>query len=363
MKDLEKSQPFTVTVNKTSIGVLTMLVAENEVSAKDNISCKGNILLANYIYGKGHTYRMHYTIVAADGTTESYEEEDGILPTLFLSPGNENYISLVPYHPDKELEISIPVFDRANTELPKGNKPFTGDFTGTYGQFSIFYDVDSWSDTKPDKMLAIEFKDGIIRKKHNVKIPLPRNNKICINNGIQLLARDGNNWIHRHIDEKGNVVKQRTILSKHRNFQQVISLSLDEDSWLLAQDAGRNIVIEKIAPEGEVTTIKLWPLGDTIYNTWQPERIAANRYVIRFNTEFGNGWFTVEEGKLLELFYGKGVKGYKNLLTEEVIEMSDDPLILSGISKTLENAYAVVCYTKPKQGKENTLLVLNRQLS
>ena len=34
MKDLEKSQPFTVTVNQPSIGVLTTLVAENEVSEK-----------------------------------------------------------------------------------------------------------------------------------------------------------------------------------------------------------------------------------------------------------------------------------------------------------------------------------------
>ena len=63
-------------------------------------------------------------------------------------------------------EISIPVFNRENTALPKGSKPVTRYFIGTTHNYSIFYDVDIWSDTKPDKLFAFEFKNEAIKKKH-----------------------------------------------------------------------------------------------------------------------------------------------------------------------------------------------------
>ena len=119
-----------------------------------------------------------------------------------------------------------------------------------------------------------------------------------------------------------------------------------------------------VAPNGRCTSRKLFTLEDELFNTWPPVEIAAGTYAVRFNTEFGNGWFTVKDGELLELFYSKGVEGYRNLLTGEVWEMNENDLIISGLVKTAENAYAVVCYPRTADDVTNKrLVVLNRQLS
>lgn len=362
MKNIDKTNPFKSTIKKTDFGTLTTLVTDVGISAKENISFGEKTLLANYIYDQDGNYKLMYTIIDTDGNTESFVEDDGILPTLFLSPNQENYVSVVPYHPDKELEISIPVFNRENTELPKGNRPFVGDFIGTSNQFSVFYDVDIWSDTKPDKLLAIEFKNKAIKKKHNIKIALPRENKVFIeNNEIHLLAKDGDVWLHRQIDELGNLKRERTMKTNQEYFRQIVKLSFEENSYILCEDGGK-ISIEVISSDGNCRTADLIDIGDEFYNTWQPVKIAENTFVTRFNDEFGNGWFTTKNDQLSEIFYGKGEKGYRNLVTNEVIEMDDD-LIISGINKTTENAYAVVFYPVTEENEDNKkLIVLNRKM-
>ena len=363
MKNIDKINPFKSTIKKTEFGTLTKLVTAVGVSENGSISFGEKTLLANYVYKKGETYNLVYTIVDTDGNTESFIEDDGILPTLFLSPSQESYVSVVPYHPDKELEISIPVFNRENTELPKGNRPFVGDFIGTSNQFSILYYADIWTDTKPDKMLAIEFKNGTIKKKHNVKIALPRDNKVFIeNNKIHLLAKDGEVWLHRQIDELGNVKKERKIKPNKEYFLQILSLSYTQNSYILCEDEGK-ISIEVISSDGNCKTTNLADIGDEFYNTWQPEKIAQDTFVTRFNGEFGNGWFTTKNEQLLEIFYDKGGRGYKNLLTNEIFEIGNNNLVISSLNKTKENCYAVVFYPSTDEGTDNKeLIILNREI-
>lgn len=363
MKNIDKVNPFKAKVQNTDFGTLTTLIAEIEVSAKDSISFDGKTLMTNYVYKENQTYDLVYTVIETNGNTESFAEDDGILPTLFLSPNGENYVSVVPYHPDKELEISLSVFNRENIELPKGNRPFVGKFIGTSNQFSIFYDVDIWSDTKPDKILAIEFKNEIIKKKHNIKVPLPRNNKVFIeNNEIHLLSKNGNDWLHRQIDEKGNEIKQRNLETNQKFFRQILNLSFNKNSYLLAQEKGK-IIIEKIDENGKSSSIELIDITDPFFNTWQPIKISENTSVTRFNGEFGNGWFTTKNDQLLEIFYSKDQKGYKNLLTNEVIEIDRENLVISSINKTNENSYAVVFYPMTdRQNKNKEIIILNRKI-
>lgn len=363
MKNIDRINPFKTTTKKTDFGTLTTLVTETGVSEHESISLGEKSLLANYVYKNDGTYNLVYSIIDTDGNTENFVEDDGILPTLFLSPNQENYVSVVPYNPDKELEISITVFNRENIELPKGNRPFTGKFIGVSNQFSIFYDVDIWSNTKPDKLLAIEFRNGAIKKKHNIKVAIPRNNKIFIhNNQIHLLAKEENGWLHRQIDELGNEIKQRKIDSKQKHFREILSLSFEQNSYLLAQNNGE-IIIEKIAIDGKAGPIELIDITDPFFNTWQPVRIAEDTFVTRFNGEFGNGWFTTKYDQLLEIFYSKGVKGYKDLLTSEVLQMGNDNLVISSINKTTDNSYAVVFYPMTdRQTKNKELIILNRKI-
>lgn len=364
MKNLDKVDPFRSTVVKTDFGTITTLVAEIGVSEKDSICYDGKTLLAAIVYTGDGSYDMTYTVIDREGNHQSYKDDDGINPTLFLSPDNEAYVSVTPYHPGKDFEISIPVFNRENTELPKGNRQFLGYFIGTVKQFSILFDVDIWSDTKPDKLLAVEFKNGAIKKKHNSKIPLPRDNKIFIAGGeIHLLASDGEDWRHRQIDETGKTVRERHIKPISKYFDQILNLSFENDSYVLCCDDGK-ITVGIISADGKCENRELVDIADPFYNTWRPEKIAEDTCVTRFNGEFGNGWFTIKNDRLLELFYSKGVKGYKNLLTNEVLQMDNENLCIGGLNKTVENSYAVVFYPMTDRDVKNKeLIILNRTLS
>ncbi|MGK6341456.1 hypothetical protein ACMGDK_04405 [Chryseobacterium sp. DT-3] len=363
MKNPDKANPYQSIIKKTEFGTLTTLSVVSGVSCHGNISCGDKTLLANYVYHKNGTYKLVYTLIDPEGNDESFEEEDGILPTLFLSPDQKNFVSLVPYHPDKEAEISIPVFNRAAIEQPKGNRPFTGKFVGTTHQFSIFYDVDIWSETKPDKMLSIEFSNDTLKKKHNIKIDFPRNNKIFMDNGeIHLLANDKNGWLHRQIDESGNVKRERLIYSGKEWFWEILHLSFDENSYLLCEEEGK-ISVEVISPDLQCTTTELADLENEFFNTWQPVKIAEHTFVTHFNGEFGNGWLTIKNDTLLELFYNKDEKGYKNIMTHHILPMEKENLIISGINKTAENSYAVVFYPMTDdESKNKELLILNRRI-
>ncbi|MCZ4244844.1 hypothetical protein [Pedobacter punctiformis] len=363
MKNVDKAKLFESSTIKTDFGILTTLVADTGISAKESISFANKSLLANYVYNKNETYNLVYTIIDNDGKEESFVEDSGILPTLFFSSDNKAYVSIIPPYTNKELEISIPIFNRENIDVPKGDKPFTGSFIGSTEKHSVFYNVDIWSDTKPDQLLAIEFKNGMIKKKYNLKVSLPRNNKVFISNHeIHLLAKDGNAWLHRQIDEKGNEIRHRKINNRQKFYRQILSLSFEKDSYLLTQEKGV-IIIEKIDINGKCEKIKLIDIKDPFFNTWQPVKLADDTYITRFNGEFGNGWFTTKKDTLLEIFFSKGVKGYKNLLTNEILEMEDDKLVISGINKTTENAYAIVFYPMADRGiKNNKLIVLNREI-
>ncbi|QQT25617.1 hypothetical protein [Sphingobacterium spiritivorum] len=363
MKNIEQINPFQISVEQTAFGILTRLDADIEIAAKGSIPFGAKTLLTNYVYKENGTYNLIYTIIDADGAAESFIEYDGILPTLFLAPNAENYVSIQPYDPDRDYEISIPVFNREKTEQPKGNRPFVGGFIGISNQYSIFYDVDIWSETKPDKLLAIEFKNDVIKKKHNIKVPLPRNNNIFIeNNEIHILAKDGAKWLHRQIDEKGNVIRERKLETNQKFFRQILNLSFDKKSHLLAQKKGK-IILEKIDENGKSSTVELIDISDPFFNTWQPVKISENTFVTRFNGEFGNGWFTTKDDLLLEIFYSKGEKGYKNLLTNEVLKMDHDNLVISDLNKTHDQGYAIIFYPMTDRNTKNkTLLILNREV-
>lgn len=213
-------------------------------------------------------------------------------------------------------------------------------------------------------MLVLEFKEEVLKKKNNVKIPLPAKNKMhIINHEIHLLARDNGQWVHRQVDAKGNEIKARTISTSQAWFREILQLSFSGSSYLLT-NTGSQLEILTLDTDGNVTKELLYDLGDELYNTWRPAQVGDNTCVVRFNTGEGNGWLVFRNGQLLELFYSKGQQGYKNLLTGEIIEMPVDNLILSGLNKTRENAYAVMFYPRTDKSEKNKrLIILNRELS
>ena len=80
-----------------------------------------------------------------------------------------------------------------------------------------------------------------IKKKHNIKVPLPRNNKVFIeNNEIHLLSTYGNVWLHRQIDELGNLKRERKIKPSQDYFWQILSVSFTKNSYILCEENGKN---------------------------------------------------------------------------------------------------------------------------
>jgi hypothetical protein len=364
MEELKTFDRLDVKIDRTDCGIITRLIADAGITDHGNIEWNGKTVLANYFYKKDGTYELVYSIIDLDGKVKgNYLENNGILPTLFKSPGNELYVSVIPYDPDKELEISIPLLNRALIQESKRNRPFSGKYIGNINQSSIFHDVDIFSDKKQDKLLNIEFKNGTIKKKHNIKIDFPKDNKIFTgNNEIHLLANDKSIYIHRQIDEFGKEIKKREIKFDNLWCREILSLTFDGNSRLISSDGGKIILFE-VDGNGKYKSKKLLDIEDEIYNTWKPIEIGNNTFVIQFNTEFGNGWFVINGNELAEFYYGKGKKGYKNLLTGKVIDMGNNNLIISGINKTESNNYAVIFYDNVKSEKPNKeIIILNKRI-
>ncbi|PIE84058.1 MAG: hypothetical protein CSA07_04175 [Bacteroidia bacterium] len=364
MEELRKVSPFKVSQEETPHGLLTRLEAEFGVSHREAIPFDGKSLLASQVYHDNGLYDVVYSVVDTDGGVENFAEENGATPTLFLSPSGKAFVSIDPLDPDKNLEISIPLFGRSAIEMPKGERPSAGKFAGVYGNFAVLHDdfSNSWDDGKPDKIQLIEFKDEKIKKKHNKKIPLPKNSCLRISpEGMHLLARKGDGWLHRLIDAKASVVREREIAAGPEHFWHMLSASFEGASHILCESDGR-VSIAEVQPDGSTKSIPLLDIGDEFYNVWPPVEIAKDTHVLRFTTEFSNGWLTVRGTQLVEFFYGKGVKGFKNLLTGELLEMGCERLVISGIARTQESSYALILYPMPEPGaKSQELLVLNRR--
>ena len=366
MDELQPCTPFGQSVKQTPMGTITTLTAAIGVSHSDTISHQGQCLLAANVYTADGIYDKIYTLADTNGNTQSYAESEGILPIFFHSPTGETYVSVTGYHPGKEQEISIPVFNREGVGQPKPGRPFVGSYAGLCAPYALLHDVDNWSGAKPDKLLAIEFKDGYIKKKHSRKIPLPRNNRIVVSNcEIHLLARSEQGWLHRQIDGMGNELRSRLIQPNKPYYWQALQLSFDTDSYILSVDgeslSALSIVV--VGPSGDCTSHPLIDVGDDLYNTWPPVKIAEDTHVIRFNTEFGNGWFTVRRHELLEFFYSKDTPGYRNLLTGGVWAIGENAPVISGLVKTADRAYAIVCCPHTADTVKNKrLIVLNRQI-
>ena len=364
MHNLQTQSIFQIdTVQLDESTRLSTFSKNTALSVQDQSQADQGTLVALYDYAADGTYQLVYCVIDKLGSLHTFVEDDGVLPTLFLSPKQQNFVSIVPYHPDKEMEISIPIFQREQVALPKANRPFLGDFIGTTAQHAIFFHSDIWSDSKPDKMLVMDFKNGAVNKKKNVKIELPRQNKISVENDqIHLLASAGKNWHHRQIDVVGNIIQQRLIAPSQKHFMQILTLSFTQDSYILCRDKTQ-FFLEKISPENVSQRIDLLEFKDQIYNTWQAVKVAEQTYVIQFNTEFGNGWITIQHEQIVELFYSKGVRGYKNLLNDQVLTIEHDHIIISGINQTTDEAYAVVMYPQTeKPGEAQNFWLINRQL-
>jgi hypothetical protein len=364
MEELERYEGLAADMRKLGDSWLTTLKTGIGFSGGKSIDHEGQTLLATKVYKENESYDVIYALIGVKGEAEGFfHEREGIMPTLFKSPQGVPFASVQPYHPDKDLEISLPLFGREQFETPKPGRPFLGDYVGVAGAFAVFHDEDIWSDKKPDKLLLIEFSGGKIKKKHNVKLDPPRGNKAFADGeGIHLIARDEekNVFVHRLLDEKGKEKKVRRIASGEHWFRQAWSLSFEKDSLLITSEEGR-IRLLTITPAGEVRARDLCDVGFEISHMYQAVRLSEDCFAALFNGESGNGWFIVEGGELKEAFVGTDEPGFRELRSGAFLDFGRNDLMLDSINRT-DGGYAIVLEPTTKAEDRSVLFVLNRAI-
>jgi hypothetical protein len=366
MKELKANNQIVETETKqTGFGVVTYIRTKHNIDHNGHqINIGVESIIAVKVYEQNQTYKLIYLIIDSNGIVNNIlHETEGILPTLFKSPKNEVWLSLMPYHPDKDMEISIPFFNRTPVELPKPNRPFAGIFFGTNENSAFFISCDSFSPGKADKLLRIEFKDSTIKKKHNLKIELPSNNSaIVIDNQIHLLSHVEAMLVHRLIDETGKILQHREIPYGDYNCTEIISLSFSESSAILATKDD-SLYLITILPNGGISEKVLLQIGSDLYSLWSGIELSENTMLYRFTHENGNGWFVIRNNEIIECFMNNTDQAYTNPLNKQVIDFEFKDLILSGSNKTKENAYALTFYPRTENRKPNkTIIVLNRNV-
>jgi hypothetical protein len=352
-----------------TLGLLTVLTTLDGFDIKDAIYCQEKLVISAYFYHKNEmSYNVIYIVIDLDKKSiHYYHELDGILPQFFVSPTGKNYVSITVYHPDKDLDIILPLFDRENLTYPKPKRPIVGNFMGICHNFSIFHNVDIFSDTKPDKLIAVEFKNDDIKKTYTNKIPFPKDNTLFIdslNNQIHLIAYVDNVWLHRQIDEMGRELQSRNInIGKRFSLICVLNLSFIYTSNILGIDEKGKFYLISVSPEEKIEQNLLFDIERQIYSIWEPVKIAAETFVIRFTNEIGNGWITIQNNQVIEAFSQETVGCYINLHTKEVFKLSTKKLIISDIVKIKDHNYTVVFYGEEERHANNKeLIILNRNI-
>ncbi|MEC4113868.1 hypothetical protein [Myroides pelagicus] len=350
---------------QTSFGLITTIEVPTALSAKGSCWTKEGLLLANYVYDEDKAnYLLNYTIVGNNGELKDIEEDKGVLPTLFLSPNQVNFVSLVTLD-DEEQTLSFPILDKEQ-RLFKGSKSFNGRFVGTTEESSIFYDVDIWDDNKADVMFVLRFEEDSLIEEQKIAIPFPKGNKISISAGhINLITEVEDGWLHREIDEEGVELRSRILDFEFPFVHEALSLSFDSKSYLLCEENGVIGIVE-IEVNGECSYGELLTIGDEFFGTWHPQVINENTTATQFTTEFGNGWLVIRNDELVEIFYNKNKRGYKNLLNEEILSIDNNDLVVSGISVVggQKDTFGVVFYPrKPRKEMYNKVFVLQRSVN
>ncbi|MDR0229555.1 MAG: hypothetical protein LBI72_10925 [Flavobacteriaceae bacterium] len=341
---------------QTSFGLITTLEVPGALNFKSSCWNAEGLLLAYYLADEQQIDNKNsiiYSLVTKDGTITKVNSTIGTLPILFSNSKGESFVY---YTQEQSLEGQA-VVEAVKTKEPKEGKvttldSFQGHFVGCTESSSIFYHVDIWQENQKDIITILAFDKENNIKQNQYTIPLPKANKVFVANGeIHLITEMEEGWLHRQINEAGEELKRRILDFDFPFVHEALSLSFDETSYLLCEENGEIGIVE-IEANGDCLYTDLFNIGDEFFGTWHPQVNGEGKVAVQFTTEFGNGWLTIEKDELLELFYNKNKKGYKNLLTKETLEIDTNDLVLGAINKVDANAFSFVFY--PRTSRKET---------
>lgn len=351
---------------KTSFGLLSTIEVPFAIQAMGSCWAKKGLLVANYVFTDSEdpeSFELVYTLVDEEGNKREIVESEGVLPTLFLNPLAANYVAVVG---DKEETASrqiLPIFKRNTVEQFSFDKNIAGRFVGCTKASTIFYEVDIWKESQQDIMTCVTFNEYAITGGKQISIPMPKGNKVCVqNNEIHLITEVESGWLHRQINESGQEIRNRVLDFDFPFVHEALSLSFDKKSYLLCEENGEIGLVE-IDEEGNCLYGELYNLEDEFFGTWHPQHLNEETSAIQFTTEYGNGWVVIRNDNLVELVYNKNKGGYKNLLSQEVLNLETNDLAVSSISPISDTKIGIVFHPrKARKEKYQKVYVLQHEV-
>ncbi|WP_410771562.1 hypothetical protein [Fontibacillus sp. BL9] len=323
----------------------------------------GSTVHAVYVYDSNQNYEVAYIELDMDGTIRhALAETEGVLPSLFLSPDGVPFVCI--QDPMKTgSDIVLPVLDRSGVDQPKPIRNMVGEYVGNVGESSVFHNRDIFNPKKEDKLEILKFADGTFKKRETVKIPLPQCEHVVIDEDHERMYAfsyaDGNLLI-RKMDIDGNIGQQSTV---HLDCDLFSVVSVSQGPWVQLIAVTDNCLSRvTIEPAGKVQSAPLAELESPLYSLWAPKRLGEERYVFRFTHEYGNGWATLDKGKLKSCFVNSGNNVYSDSISGESIVCEKESPILSGMAALDADSYCVELYTQPSnRTKPTDLFILQKK--
>lgn len=331
-------------------------------SYKQSIATGDHLLLVFYAYKKNGTYDVIYAEMSTEGNiTKVFQEQEGILPTLFYAPGGAVWAVLSPHHPDKELEIFLPVYGRSGVTPLKPGKPFPGDFAGVIHDKVICWNEDVFSDKKPDKVQLLHFEQGAVKKKSDFKVEMPKGNKPFVaHEKIHLFSWEDEGLLFRVMDIDGRILSKRSIAFYPEHFQ-VLSVAPDGAVSLFYTDAGGVLGICDVSADGAVAATPLLTTGLDIFSTWRAVWLDSDTFLITFTHEDGNGWAVIRGKAVAECFVQDKEAGiYKDTVSGKIVYLHDQPLVLWDAVKQAEGRYMLSFYPAMDDDDGKEIILLQR---
>lgn len=351
---------------KTSFGLLSTIEVPFAIQAMGSCWAKKGLLVANYVFTDSEDpklFELVYTLVDEEGNKREIVESEGVLPTLFLNPLAANYVAVVGDKTETESRQILPIFKRHTVEQFSFDKNIAGRFVGCTKASTIFYEVDIWKERQQDIMTCLTFNEYAITGGKQISIPMPKGNKVCVqNNEIHLITEVESGWLHRQINESGQEIRSRVLDFDFPFVHEALSLSFDKKSYLLCEENGEIGLVE-IDEEGNCLYGELYNLEDEFFGTWHPQHLNEETSAIQFTTEHGNGWLVIHNDNLVELVYNKNKGGYKNLLSQEVLNLETNDLAVSSISPISDTKIGIVFHPrKSRKEKYQKVYVLQHEV-
>jgi hypothetical protein len=342
--------------------ILTYLDIEQRLSHLYQIDHEGESLAAFKFHDKKDSFKTIYLLAGTNGKIyETYHEKNGDLSCFFKSPSGRLFVSVILHYNNKKHQILLPVFDRKRYMKAKPDPLFSGDFIGNADNLSLFLRGDELVNDRQDRLLRIQFDNDRIRKKGLVKIELPSNNLTFIENGrLHLLGRYVQKLIHRIVSPEGTLIKQREIDIKGYVSYRVLSLSFDKPSIIIAIKDD-SIYLISIYPDNEFTEEKLISHGKIIEYLGNGIEITGG-YLFGFTHKSGNGWFVIKEKRIIECYIHDDEKGYRDLISNNFIDIGYIDIILNGANKTADNGYMLCFEGKNENRNYGKIIFLNRKI-